>query len=360
MSSFAPALIGLGVGLLAGFMTRQARLCTFGALEDALEGGDWRRLKVFGLSLGLAILGTQALVLSGWLTPTDTTYLPQRTALPGILLGGMMFGLGMAMVGTCGFGSLIRFGSGDLRGFVVILTLSAFAFATLRGVFSGVRIDVVESLSFPLPGGHPAGVVEIAEGLSGWPLRLVIATTIAAILIGVALRDKRLRKAPRLMAAGLTLGVCTVLGWGATGVLHDEFETARVQSLTFVAPVARGVFGLVMGGRDWVDFGTMSVAGVALGAFLSAKLSDEFHWEAFDDPREMRRHLAGAALMGTGGILAGGCTIGQGLAAASLLAVSAPVALIGMVLGARLGIAILVEGSPMALIRSLLSRRSEA
>jgi uncharacterized protein len=358
MSSFAPAVVGLIVGLLAGFMTRQARLCTFGALEDALEGNDWRRLKVFGLALGLALLGTQALVLSGWLVPTDTTYLPQRMALPGILVGGVLFGLGMAMVGTCGFGSLIRFGSGDLRGFVVILTLAAFAYATLRGIFSPLRINLVERVSFSLPGGHPAGAIELLEGLSGTPLRLGVAALGGLALIGIALKDRRLRKAPRLMAAGVTLGICTVLGWVATGLMQDAFATLRVQSLTFVAPVARGVFGLVMGGSDWVDFGTMSVAGVVMGAFLSAKLSDEFHWEAFDDPREMRRHLAGAMLMGTGGILAGGCTIGQGLTAASLMALSAPVALIGMVVGARLGIAILVEGSPVDFIRSVLARRS--
>ena len=56
----------------------------------------------------------------------------------------------------------------------------------------------------------------------------------------------------------------------------------------------------------------------------------------------MRRHLTGAALMGLGGVFAGGCTIGQGLSAGSLLAISMPVALASMLLGARIGIAIVM------------------
>jgi uncharacterized protein len=68
----------------------------------------------------------------------------------------------------------------------------------------------------------------------------------------------------------------------------------------------------------------------------------------------MRRHLLGAVLMGTGGILAGGCTIGQGLTAGSMLALSWPFAVGGMVIGARLGIALLVEGSTRDLIQRKL------
>jgi uncharacterized membrane protein YedE/YeeE len=87
----------------------------------------------------------------------------------------------------------------------------------------------------------------------------------------------------------------------------------------------------------------------------------ELRWEAFDDDHEMRRHLIGACLMGVGGILAGGCTIGQGITAGSMLALSWPIAVGGMILGARIGIAILVDGSPRDLIQRnwmLLARKA--
>jgi uncharacterized membrane protein YedE/YeeE len=103
------------------------------------------------------------------------------------------------------------------------------------------------------------------------------------------------------------------------------------------------------------------VFGVIAGAWAAAWFAAELRWEAFDDDHEMRRHLIGACLMGVGGILAGGCTIGQGITAGSMLALSWPIAVGGMVLGARIGIAILVDGSPRDLIHRnwmLLARKA--
>ncbi len=48
-----------------------------------------------------------------------------------------------------------------------------------------------------------------------------------------------------------------------------------------------------------------------------------FRWEACEDPRELRRQILGAAIMGLGAILAVGCSVGQGISAFSLLAFSA-------------------------------------
>ena len=53
VSAWLPALCGLLIGAAVGFAVRHARLCSFGAIEDALMGGDSRRLRVFGLALGM-------------------------------------------------------------------------------------------------------------------------------------------------------------------------------------------------------------------------------------------------------------------------------------------------------------------
>jgi uncharacterized protein len=144
----------------------------------------------------------------------------------------------------------------------------------------------------------------------------------------------------------VVLGFAVTAGWAATVMLVDPFDTpTRPQSLTFVAPVGRALFGLLLNTADHVDFGVATVGGTILGAGLQAWRAGEFRWEAFDDQREMRRHLLGAALMGFGGVCAGGCTFGQGLTAASLLAISAPLAVASMVLGARLGIGLLIGGA---------------
>ncbi len=343
------AIVGLLVGFAAGFVTRRARLCTFGAFEDAVGSGDWRRLKIFGLALGVALLGTQALVAAGLLDPAATAYGQDRLAWLSITIGAFMFGLGMALVGTCAFGSLIRLGGGDLRALVTLLVFGLFAIAWLRGVLSGFRVNWIESVQ-----------VEARSPVDMLPLPypgLLVAIVVTAALVWTVRREQRLRHARRMLTAALVLGLCIVAGWAATALLADPFETtARPQSLTFVSPVARALFGAFLDAGAWVDFGVMSVVGVVAGSFAAALNNDEFHWEAFDDSREMRRHLLGAVLMGSGGVLAGGCTIGQGLTAGSLFAPSWPIAMAAMALGARIGIQLLIEGPLREVLTSSVQR----
>ncbi len=362
MSAWLSALAGFAIGGVAGFAVQRARLCTFGAIEDALMGGDGRRLKVFGLALGIAMLGTQALVLTGFLAPELTTFVPTALPLVAIIIGSVMFGTGMAMVGTCGFGSLVRLGTGDLKSLVVILVLGATAYATLRGLFADLRIGVIEPLSIQMPDSTRADFASWLTQATGHDLRLPLAVLIGGSLCWLAWTDKRLRRAPRLLTAGVTLGLLIVAGWIATVGLNDDFAgPPRPQSLTFVSTIGKALYAGVLNVANFADFGVGSVFGVIAGAWAAAWFAAELRWEAFDDDHEMRRHLLGACLMGVGGILAGGCTIGQGISAGSLLALSWPVAVIGIMVGARIGIAILVDGSPRDIIQRnwiLLARKA--
>ncbi|PPQ41973.1 YeeE/YedE family protein [Rhodopseudomonas palustris] len=351
-SAWMLALAGLCVGVTAGFFVRLARLCSFGAVEDALMGGDTRRLRIFGLALGIALLGTQALVIAGQLDPGQSNYTAPALPLISIAIGSVLFGIGMAFVGTCGFGSLVRLGGGDLRSFVVILVLGGAAYATLRGMFSGFRITVLERFAITMPEGVNTDLAALTQHLSGIDLRAVITALGGGLLCLIALGDKRLRRTPRLLAAGVALGVLTVVGWLATTKLADPFAgPVHPQSLTFVSTVGKAVYAGLLNVANFADFGVGTVFGVVAGAFIAAWHTDELRWEAFDDDHEMRRHVAGAALMGFGGILTGGCTIGQGITAGSVMALSWPIAIAGMMLGARIGIAVLVDGSPRELIR---------
>ncbi len=337
---------GLLIGAVVGFAVFRARLCTFGALEDAMVGGDYRRLKVFGLALGLALMGTQLLVVADILDPVRTNYVTAAVPWLGVVLGGGLFGLGMALVGTCAFGSLVRLGSGDLRSLIVLLVFGAVAYATLRGVLAFLRVDYIEHVVLPLPAGTQSDLPSVLGQITGFDLRAILAAGFGVTLVSLAFADARLRRARRLLTAGILLGLGVVGGWIATTELVDEFTRPMApQSLTFVSPVARALFGILFDTEGLAEFGAGSVAGVVLGAAGAAIRADEFRWEAFDDPREMKRHLLGAVLMGVGGILCGGCTIGQGITAGSLMALSWPLAVLGMAAGARLGIALLMEGS---------------
>jgi len=357
LPALAVGMTGLAVGAIAGFLVQRARLCTFGAIEDALAGGNWRRMRAFGLALAVALIGTQALVALAGFDPAQTSYVPAQVAIPGAFAGALMFGLGMALVGTCAFGSLVRLGTGDLRSLVALLVFGALAYAALRGVLAAPRIDWIEKLALPMPFGAPSSWTALAGAVSTPAAGFALVLAVAVAFVVLAVRDERLMRSPRLLAAAVGLGLSVTAGWAVTGPLADPFETSvRVQSLTFVAPVARGLYGLMIGEAGLIDFGVMCVAGVVIGSAIAAIAAREFRWEAVDDHHEMRRHLSGAALMGLGGVLAGGCTIGQGLSAGSLMAVTWPFTVAGMVLGARIGIAVLVEGSFLDWLRAIARR----
>lgn len=344
--AFPLALAGLLIGAACGYATRRARLCSFGAIEDFWLGGDTRRLRVFGLALAIALLGAQALILAGTLDPGRTAYAP--TAIPWLAAtsGGLAFGFGMALVGTCGFGCLVRLGAGDLRSLVVLIVFGAVAYAALRGALAPARIDILEAWSIPVPGGARGDLASLLAALGLGDVRLAITLGAAALLIGAVAIDPRLRRSPRLIAAGTTLGLGVVAGWAATSILADEFAIpSRAVSLTFVAPVGRALYGAMTDPATLLELGVGSVFGVALGSFVSAWRDRELRWEAFDDHHEMKRHLLGGALMGFGGVAAGGCTIGQGVTAGSMMALSWPFAIGGIMIGARIGVAVLVEGS---------------
>ena len=364
LSAWMPALCGLIIGAAAGFAVRHAKLCSFGAIEDALIGGDGRRLRVFGLALGIAILGTQVLVIGGLLNPELTTYVPTALPIVAIMIGSVMFGIGMAMVGTCGFGSLVRLGAGDLRSLIVVLILGATAYATLRGVFAGIRIGFLENLSIAMPGESRSDIASLLSRMFGMDTRFAIAVAAGLALCAMALGDRRLRRAPRLLSAGAVLGIATIAGWIVTISFGDDFNNPlRPQSLTFVSTIGKALYAGLLNASSFADFGVGSVFGVVAGSWLAARRADELRWDAFDDDHEMRRHLFGAAMMGVGGILAGGCTIGQGITAGSMLALSWPFAVGGMIVGARIGIAVLVEGSPRDMVQrgwaNLLGRKSD-
>ena len=74
---------GLLVGASIGFAARSAKLCSFGAIEDALMGEDTRRLRVFALALGIAILGTQGLVADRLARPQADELCASRPADAG-------------------------------------------------------------------------------------------------------------------------------------------------------------------------------------------------------------------------------------------------------------------------------------
>ncbi|WP_158670210.1 YeeE/YedE family protein [Bradyrhizobium guangdongense] len=343
---------GLAAGAVLGVAGRAGRFCTLAMLEDAFFGSDLRRLKSFALAAAVALLATQMLAEFGIVDLSRSIYLTSSIGLGGAILGGLTFGIGMALVGTCGFGTLVRIGGGDLRAIVVFLVLGLSALATMRGITGMLRMMLIEPLSLRLSEGYDQTLTSLLG--AGSAVRAVLVLSIATALAVWALADGRLMRSPRLLASGLAVGGAIAFGWFATGWLaDDEFDPVRVSSLSFVAPLGDTILYIATFSGARLNFGIGSVAGVVAGSFAAAMLARGFRWEACDDARELKRHMTGALLMGIGGVMSMGCTIGQGLTAFSTLAISAPITMLAIACGARLGLEFTMTGEWLPAVRKL-------
>ena len=144
-----------------------------------------------------------------------------------------------------------------------------------------------------------------------------------AALIIFAFAHPAFRRSPGQIAAGLVVGLLVAAGWFATGYLGaDDFNPAPVTSLTFIAPIADALQYVMLSTGSTLNFGIATVFGVFAGSLVTALLTGRFHLEGYQSPRHMLRSGGGAALMGAGGVMAFGCSIGQGLTGFSTLALA--------------------------------------
>ena len=336
------AALGLVAGAALGFLARRGRFCTLAAIEDAVYAADLRRLRSWALAAGVAMMGTQILASASVFDVSQTIYVGPRLEWGGAVLGGLLFGLGMALVGTCGFGTLLRLGGGDLKALLTFLIIGITAYMAMRGLTGLVRLAVVDPLSIDLA-PRSAQTVGDFIGLSDGGKR-VLALAVGLSVAALALADRAFRRSTMLIITGAGIGLIVVAGWWITGVAgHDPFGTRRAESFSFVAPLGETLFYAMLASGVSIDFPVGAVLGVLAGAFLAARMAEEFRWEAPDDAREVKRHVLGAFLMGTGGVAALGCTIGQGITGVSTLAVGSFLATASIFAGARIGLWWLVE-----------------
>ncbi len=336
------AVIGLGGGILLGLAARLGRFCTMGAIEDLLYGGSDTRMRMWVLAIGLSILGVFALSGAGLVDTTQSYYLSIRWMPLAAILGGLMFGYGMALAGNCGFGSIARLGGGDMRAFVIVLVMGLSAYVVLSGPLAQLRVsvfpqeDVVNDL--------PPGFAQLIGSITGVSFNLVGMVIGAAITIG-ALASRGLLAQPASIFWSAVVAAGVLSGWAGTSwVANGGFSGLPVVSHSFSAPVGESLLYAMTASARAPSFAVGSVAGVILGAFIGSLIKGHFRWEACEDPRELRRQITGAVLMGVGAVLALGCTVGQGISAFSMLAFSAPLTFAAILAGAAFGLRQLIEG----------------
>ena len=337
------AAFGFALAAVFGFVANKTNFCTMGAVSDLLHMGSRGRLGAWLFAMGLAILGTQALDAAGLVDLASAMYLTPNFGWLGYVVGGVAFGVGMTLAAGCGQRNLVRLGGGSLKALVVLLVLGVVAYATLRGLLGLARIAVFEAPNVDLErhGLDDQGLATMLAATLGMEdagtLRTALAVLLGGGLIAFALAQPTFRRSFDDLLAGVVVGAVITGGWFVTGYIgNDDFEPVPLESMTFVAPTGNAISYLMTFTGSTINFGIAAVLGMIAGSFAYATASGRFRIETFGTRSEMVSHLAGGFLMGFGGVLALGCTIGQGVTGVSTLAAGSFITLVSILFGSAI------------------------
>jgi uncharacterized protein len=340
--------LAFALSFVFGAIAQKTHFCTLGAVSDIVNMGDWGRMRMWLLAIGVAILGSSALHAAGIIDLGKSIYRTPNFTWLSYLVGGFIFGTGMVFASGCGAKTLIRIGGGSLKSLVVFLVLGLFAYMTIKGVFGVFRVSVLEKAVITFPGGQDIPALLTVAGMAPEFAFLLAVLAIGGGLIAACLAHRNFWTFDNLLG-GFGIGLAVIAAWyvsGHIGYLPENPETleeafiatnsGRMEALTFVAPPAYTLDLLML----WSDtsrkmtFGIASVLGVIAGSFGWCLLTGQFRWEGFVSLEDTANHLLGAALMGFGGVVAMGCTVGQGISGFSTLALGSVLTFLSVVAGA--------------------------
>lgn len=336
------------VSIAFGWVSQRSHFCTMGAFSDIVNMGDWTRMRMWALAVGVAILGFYGLAFFELINPSDSIHANGRVIWLSALVGGAMFGFGMVLASGCGSKTLLRIGAGSLKSLVVFVFMGLFAFMTLRGITAVARSYSVDLVNFQMDTALLPHWLASQLGAQANTVGLLSALVVGGGLVLWALKGEGFIRSGSLFG-GLGVGACIVAIWWVSGHLgfvpeHPETleatylatNSASMESLTFTAPLAYVINWLIYFSdvSNVLSLGVVSVFGVVSGGAMYAWHSKTFRWDGFSSTQDTALHMAGGALMGVGGVTAMGCTIGQGLSGLSTLSLTSLFAVAGIACGA--------------------------
>lgn len=320
-------LLGLSIGLVFGVTAQITGFCFYRGLTQHWGQQKGTHLHGFALALAVAILGTQLSVTFGWVDLSQSVYRSPTFSWLLLPLGGVLFGYGMALANGCGARALVLLGQGNLRSLVVLGSLGITALMTLTGLIAPLR----HALS-------AATTVQLQQNsIGGLPWAWLWIALLIVLLLGYVGRAPATPTRRRDLIGAAVIGLLIVLGWLSTGWWGaDPFDPQPLSSLSFVVPVGQSIqYSMLATGME-AKFALLVVLGLVVGSLGSALARRRFQWEGFTNTAQLARAIVGGSLMGIGGVLAVGCTIGQGLSGISTLAYSSMLSLACITLGAWL------------------------
>jgi uncharacterized membrane protein YedE/YeeE len=343
------AWAAFALAFVFGAVANRSGFCAMGAVSDVVNIGSWTRMRMWLFAIAVAMLGAQGLHLAGVVNLSKSIYVTPSFAWLSYAVGGLLFGVGMTLASGCGSKTLVRIGGGSLKAVVVLAFLAISSYMTLKGLFAIWRAAALDSSAIALTSQQDLPTLAAAAtGFDAAMLRIVLTGAVSLGLIVFAFASREFRAFDNWFAP-LAIGLTIVGGWYVSGklgyiaedpnTLQEAFvatNSGKLESFSFVAPAGYALELLML----WTDqsrivtFGIAGVLGMAAGSFAYALASGTFRVEGFRESGDLANHIAGAILMGFGGVTALGCTIGQGITGVSTLALGSIVTFFAIVAGA--------------------------
>jgi len=360
------------IALIMGAVVNKTNFCTMGAVSDLVNIGDSGRFRAWLLAIAVAVIGVVVLEHFGLVQPGKAfpPYRAGQLAWAENILGGLMFGIGMTLASGCGNKCLIRIGGGNLKSIMVMLVIGVIAWFMInpfpgsdQTLYTVLFYKWLNPLAVNVGASQDLGALVSAE--SAAMARLVIGGVLGGLLLVVVFRSAEFRASFDNILGGLVVGLAVLGAWYVTsniridadgellslGGYYDQWDMyaesnegkprqgrpLSPQSFTFISPMGQTV-GYAAGKFDpsLLTFGVMAFLGVLGGSLLWSLLARRFRIEWFSSFGDFVTHLVGAVLMGFGGVLALGCTIGQGITGISTLALGSFLTFGAIVLGSAL------------------------
>ncbi len=361
-SSFAIALV-------MGAVVNKTNFCTMGAVSDWVNMGDMGRMRAWGLAIAVGVLGVAGLEAAGLVNVTYTFPAYRQTNFAWLenVIGGLMFGIGMTLASGCGNKTLVRIGGGNLKSIMVLLVIGLIAYFMVnpfpgsdKTLYSVLFYSWTNPAAVALSTNQDVGAMLFGEKAATG--RMVMGGLVGVLLLAWAFKSADFRASLDNVLGGLVVGLAVLAAWYVTSnvmvnvdgeamslqtyaldwELYAPAEAIKpaataplaAQSFTFINPMGQSL-GYAAGGfdRTLLTFGIMALAGVIAGSLLWSLISRSFRIEWFASFRDFANHLVGAVLMGFGGVLAMGCTIGQAVTGFSTLALGSILTFVAIVLG---------------------------
>ncbi|HYH41599.1 MAG TPA: YeeE/YedE family protein, partial [Burkholderiales bacterium] len=345
------------IALVMGALGQKTRFCTMGAVSDWVNMGDTGRMRSWVFAMAIALSGVVALESTGVIQLSGETFPPYRTANFAwlrYLVGGLLFGIGMTLASGCGNRTLVRIGGGNVKSLTVLIVAAVCAYAMMwTPLFETAFVPWIQATTINLaPHGMPTqeagSILAVMFGLApSRTLNLTVSALVALAMFVWIFKSDDFRGNFDHVLGGAVVGCAVLAGWyvtgGPMGAAWKEYaemateipSRVQTQSYTFISPMGDSVRYLMDPTRfSLINFGVVALAGVILGGFLYAIATKGFRFERFFTFRDFGNHVLGGALMGVGGVLGMGCTVGQAITGVSTLAIGSILVFFSIVIGA--------------------------